>query len=722
MKRELVAAQTTIRLRSLDLAGLAGLARLARLANRPAPVRGRLSGTIQIHRTAASQRADFDVAVSLPQVTVRARGEATPTQVVASARFVRDGVDLGGVVATVPLDQSRVAPSQPFHLRVNFPARAVVDLMALVPPNRRAKLPADLDGAAAIHADLQGSPRAPTGTFELVVTGRRHGEVHGVIASGPTGIVVTTTGSAGIGDVAGTLHGTIPSLFAGPKLVIDKRIAIDETVELADRPLSGLPCHRRSRRSAGRSAAADDTPLLPLVPALFDVPAAARATADASRLRWDMHADLGLARREGTYALDRVNLDGSLAIRGGTFAIPNTTRAWHDIALEIAGDPHGVRLVGLDVREGADRRLHASGLLTMEALKPTKVALALETTNWLLIGVTSPVFTDAPTTELDLAMRIEGDLTTPIPAIDATIDAMSFRAPDRKMRAHQPERISAAGDVIFVDAATPTGKLPGLAPSGPLPGGRPLDVRVHIPNPVHVHRDPLDVVARGEVTLTVRPEAKIPSGEVTLLSGTLNLFAYHHDLVRGRILVSPEHPRGWLDLVFERRLPDADVRDLAHPERGARLTLTGEPAKPQIAVSGAVNASLPEVFSMYDSGHAIYAPSVGLPATSTVRAPRGDQTNILAFLSLAMPQLLFLDRVAAWADASEPRGGYGRIRNLEADRYTAGDRNRVRTVARPTTPGRARQSSSSTTCSFTTIARRSGSASGPATASVVASA
>jgi hypothetical protein len=159
--------------------------------------------------------------------------------------------------------------------------------------------------------------------------------------------------------------------------------------------------------------------------------------------------------------------------------------------------------------------------------------------------------------------------------------------------------------------------------------------------------------------------------------------------VRGRILVSEEHPRGWLDLVFERRLPDADLRDLARPDRGARLTLTGEPAHPQVAISGAVNATLPEVFSMYDSGHAIYAPTATLPATSTVRAPRGDQTNIMAFISLALPHLLFLDRVAAWADASEPRGAYGRIRNLEADRYTAGERNRVRTVGRPTTPGRS---------------------------------
>jgi hypothetical protein len=45
--------------------------------------------------------------------------------------------------------------------------------------------------------------------------------------------------------------------------------------------------------------------------------------------------------------------------------------------------------------------------------------------------------------------------------------------------------------------------------------------------------------------------------------------------------------------------------------------------------------------------------------------------------------------MSAWSDASEPRGAYGRIRNLEADRYTDGERDRVRAVARPTTPGRS---------------------------------
>lgn len=756
--KKLVLADTTIRLRGLDLSRLAGL------AGKRLPITGRVAGTVAIHRTATTQRSDYDLVVALPQATVRARGQATPTEATATARFVHAGVDLGGLVATLPLDKGRLVPSRPFQLRLDLPARALTELVPLLPEKLRARVPPDLDGSVAIRADLRGTPRAPVGTVDVTVTGTRHAELHAQVSSGPGGVVLATTGSGGVGELAAALRGTVtvPSLFTGGKLKIDRRIAIDETIDLAERPIGALPKvspkiaalggtvggrvrvtggpqalvldggfawrgYRTANGGTGETsvsvagsptkltatvthgaasivadvtrtadridirarALAAETPLLPLLPALVTIPDVARATADASRLRWDMQADVGLANQEGKLAVDRLAVTGTLAVRGGAFAIPNTNRTWHDIGLEIAGDPRGIRLATLDVREGDGRSLHASGLVALDGVRPTNVALALELSNWLAFGVTSPLFTDAPTTELDAAVRIAGDLTKAIPQIDATIDALSFRAPDRKLRAHQPERISPGGDVIFLEGPAQAGKLPVLAAAGPLPGGRPLDLRLHIPNPVKVTRDPLDVTLRGELAVSVRPEGTIPTGEITLLSGTLNLFAYHHDLVRGRVTMSKEHPRGWLDMEFERRLPDADRRDLADPDRGGRLALSGEPSKPQLAISGSVNATLPEVFTMYDAGHAVYAAELGLPATSTVRAPRGDQTNILAFISLALPHLLFLDRVTAWSDATEPRGAYGRIRNLEADRYTAGDRNRVRTIARPTVPGRS---------------------------------
>jgi hypothetical protein len=79
----------------------------------------------------------------------------------------------------------------------------------------------------------------------------------------------------------------------------------------------------------------------------------------------------------------------------------------------------------------------------------------------------------------------------------------------------------------------------------------------------------------------------------------------------------------------------------------------------------------------------------GLYASSTAEVPRNDQFLVFGYLSSALPHFLFLDRIAAWADPSEPRGAYGRIRNLEADRYAADRSGRIRVVGRPTTPGRS---------------------------------
>jgi hypothetical protein len=72
-----------------------------------------------------------------------------------------------------------------------------------------------------------------------------------------------------------------------------------------------------------------------------------------------------------------------------------------------------------------------------------------------------------------------------------------------------------------------------------------------------------------------------------------------------------------------------------------------------------------------------------------VQAPRGDQLSVLTFLAGNLPHLLFLDRISAWSDPYERADAYGRVQHLEAERYTRGDRARVRAVVRPTTPGRS---------------------------------
>ena len=119
------------------------------------------------------------------------------------------------------------------------------------------------------------------------------------------------------------------------------------------------------------------------------------------------------------------------------------------------------------------------------------------------------------------------------------------------------------------------------------------------------------------------------------------------------------------------------MRELSRREP-TRVTITGAPAKPVVTLGGAFNVTLDEVLSMYHAGHPVFEAPPGLYASSTAEVPRGDQYLIFGYIANALPQFLFLERIFAWADPSEARGGYGRIRNLEAERFNADHSARVR--------------------------------------------
>ncbi|HEY4177933.1 MAG TPA: translocation/assembly module TamB domain-containing protein [Kofleriaceae bacterium] len=436
-----------------------------------------------------------------------------------------------------------------------------------------------------------------------------------------------------------------------------------------------------------------DAPLLSVLPALPAFAPMTSAGLDVGSLHWDMSANIGLHGKE----IDRADVTGTLAVRDASFALPHTGRRWHGIDLELTGDPDGAR-IRLEAhekdRERSDRTLEATGLLAISkpTFHPTSLALTLATKNWLVLGLTPVGLADAPTSALDLKATIAADLAAAVKTIDVTIDELALNSPDRHDRAHQPERASVAGDVIFVDSDHRAGVLPVMAPKTPLMASATapsLDVHVHIVNPAHVMKTPLDLNARGDVSLSIRPNQPIaPVGTLQIVSGSILLFGLEHPLVDGTIQLSAEHPTGLLDLRFERSLPDAAMRDRATKE-GARIALSGAPTAPVVKFSGAENATLPEVFALYDTGRSLYAPRPTTFASTSAQTPRGDQTNILAFVSLAIPHMLFLDRASAWSDDSEPRGAYGRIRNLELDRYARRDSTRFRIIGRPTAPGRS---------------------------------
>jgi hypothetical protein len=216
-----------------------------------------------------------------------------------------------------------------------------------------------------------------------------------------------------------------------------------------------------------------------------------------------------------------------------------------------------------------------------------------------------------------------------------------------------------------------------------------MDIRVHIPQPIRLIQAPFDVMARGELAVTVRDTGVQTRGTLTMESGTLFLFGYYHRLTEGSLAFTDEHPHGWLALSFERPLPDVAMRELAAASGGAGVKFAGPPTKPKTQLGGSANAALAEVMAMYNTGHAVYVTRPGLPASSTVQAPRGDQLFMLTFMASNLPHLLFLDRVTAYADPYATRGNYGRITNVEADHYARKERYRVRAVVRPPAPGRS---------------------------------
>ena len=435
-------------------------------------------------------------------------------------------------------------------------------------------------------------------------------------------------------------------------------------------------------------------PLLPasLVPDLHG--------AETGTLRADLAADLAFVQRSHAIALDDANVTGSLSLRGGSITLPHTTRRWHDLELELAGDPQGIRLAKLAAHETdeqvRDRSLEVSGLVTVAkdrdasgalALRPASGQLDIALHHWLALGAGSPVFSDAPMASIDLAAHATADLRAPILSIDATVTKLDVEIPDRLERSHQPEQQNVAADIIYLDATTKPGALPVPVVTASHPKF-PLDVKIHIPQPIHVLKTPLDLDARGELTVTVRDTGVATRGTLTATGGMLQLFGRDHPVVDGSLAFSDEHPHGEFTLHFVHELPPDALRELSRREP-TRVQITGAPVKPVVALGGAFNITLDEVLSMYHAGHPVFEAPPGRYASSTVEVPRGDQYLVFGYIANALPQFLFLDRIFAWADASEPRGAYGRIRNLEAETFNASRTARVRVVGRPTTPGRS---------------------------------
>jgi hypothetical protein len=633
------------------------LALHAELTGTPAQPRGMVDATIHATTPAGPQTVVLHSAIapSAHGVTVTTHAQGGDLVTIDSVATV-PSLFVGRELAIATLERSLTA-----NATIDIPDHELATLPMVSPAIAR------LGGTVGGRIEVTGAPAAP----QIKAALRWHGYA---LAGGGTGDTKL--------ELAGTPEHVVANLVHGP-------IAITADVTHAGEHLA-IVAHMH----------ADPTPLVPLLPAAI-VPDLHGA--DPGKLAWNMTAHVALAQHGKQFVLEDANLDGTLAVRGGSFKLPHGDRTWHDLELELAGDRDGIRLTKLAAHESdaqvKDRSLEVSGLVTIKKTKhddgavafvPEKGELAIALHDWLVLGFGSPLLTDAPMATVNLGAKVTADLTAPILAIDATVEKLDVAVPDRLDRSHQPEKWAVSNDVIFLDEShAPAGVLPVPPPPVEAHHPIPLDVRIHIPNPVHVQKSPLDLQARGELTVTVRDTGVATRGTLEAVGGKLVLFGRDQPIVDGTLAFTDAHPHGEFALRFARPLPNEVVRELSHSDEPARVTLTGPPAKPNVALGGASNIELDEVLSIYHAGHPVFLAFPGLYPSSTAEVPHGEQFLIFGFLANALPHFLFLDQIAAWADPSEPRGAYGRIRNLEAARYAEDRSGRVRVVGRPTVPGRS---------------------------------
>ena len=608
--------------------------------------------------------------------TITTHADLAPPEPDASEDPVRDayaqpragGTLAGGVAPLVVLDGAVTLPAlfrgRRFDL-VELRRGVAFDEVLTLPEHELAQLPlpprvARLGGRAAGSARITGTLLAPR--LHAAATWRGYPILGGL-------------GAAEL-ELAGTPTQLSATVTSGPLSLLatitraGEHIAVETTLHADPSPLDAMV----------------PTALLP------DLHGVRPGT-----LRSDLSAKLALVVRDEQVTLEDVAISGSLTVKGGGFAVPNSGRRWHDLELELAGEPGGVRLTRLAVHEDAARALEVSGFLAVKKdhaangalrLQLDKAQLVVAMHDWLALGFGPPLLSDAPVATVNLEARVEADLAAPVIGVDATISRLDFAQPDRLEHSHEPEQWQVTGDVIYVDPKHRAGALPSAPVAASFPPRLvPLDVKLHLPGPVHVLKSPLDLFAKGELEISVRDSGIATRGTVEVTGGKLALFNRDHRVISGSLVFDDAHPHGNFALAFAYALPPEVVRELGHA--GVRLNIAGPPTKPVLTFGGAINSTLAEVLTTYHAGHPVYLSWPGLYPSATAEVQSGINYYIFGFLSNALPHLLFLDRAVGWVDPDEPRGAYGRIRNLELESYARGHEARTRVVGRPTEPGRS---------------------------------
>lgn len=167
--------------------------------------------------------------------------------------------------------------------------------------------------------------------------------------------------------------------------------------------------------------------------------------------------------------------------------------------------------------------------------------------------------------------------------------------------------------------------------------------------------------------------------------GELSLGGKMHALKEGSLSFDDKHPQGWADLWFEQPLAPWQLRDIseASGKKAISIHMFGPVSDRRTVLSGAGSpGALLDLLSMHNAGRERLLAQPDMADSFSVEFPQTQGLLALSFISVNLPHLLFLDRVAAWSDPYDD-GRYGRIEHFRGERYFADGKGRVVAQKRP---------------------------------------
>ncbi len=174
--------------------------------------------------------------------------------------------------------------------------------------------------------------------------------------------------------------------------------------------------------------------------------------------------------------------------------------------------------------------------------------------------------------------------------------------------------------------------------------------------------------------------------------GELSLGGAFHKLDKGSLSFDEKNPTGFIDIYFKKPLKPAQLRDISEASAGKTVDIHmfGPIADRKTVLGGAGTAgSLYDLLAMHNEGRERFYTEPDMPIANSVEFPQQENLLVLSFLSVNLPHLIFLDRVAAWADPYDGQASYGKLEHYQGERYAADGKVRVLVTNRPVNVGQS---------------------------------